>query len=333
MAQLNVTSFQLPFAPLYSSQTSGALFTQSAMWRGEERQFQVQWHEDRVYFGLLDEKKTVWATLDACEENEAVACFEEALESRRYGVCFSRQWDVYRRNFGMRLQFIYAPDGTGLLREWSSRDWLFFAPQETRMWVLFPDLELPAESGQSVPISPSYGCCRAAIRCVEDELLMRRVSDEEIERLSFRSNSNREEFERVMRLLWNAGLLNSHNASSGHGTTSCGSYGNNLTGYFYTHCRWTGQKAMMDWLHAYFTPQGFEWRDTEWGTRRFRKLRAREPHLRAFFQPFGVWWKVLFANENQPTFHEQLEARFELREWLREKAPEHNIESWLSPQT
>ena len=303
-----------------------------AMWRGEERRFEAKWHEDRVYFGLLDEKKTVWASLDSCEENEAVACFQEALESRRYGVCFSRQWDVYRRNFGMRLQFIYAPDGTGLLREWSSRDWLFFAPQETRMWVLFPDLELPAESGQSAAMSPSYGCCRAAIRCVEDELLMRRVSDEEIERLSFRSNSNREEFEQVARWLWSAGVLGA--AFQSWKQVSLFTFlMRPQTTFALRSPSWSGSPALLEWLQLFFASEGFEWRDTGWGTRRFRKLRAREPHLRAFFQPFGVWWKVSFERESQPTFHEQLEARLRLREWLREKAPEHNIESWLSPQT
>lgn len=322
-----IEPFELPWAPLYPSQKSGEISLQRAMWRGEERQFVGIWHEDRVYFRLLDGRETVWATLDACEENDAVACFQEALNSHRYGVCFSRQWDVYRRNFGMVLQFIFAPDGTGLLREWSSRDWLFFAPQQTRMWALFPELELPAENGQGSHSPESRDCCRAAIRCVENELLMRRVSDEEIERLSFRSNSTKEEFERVMRLLWNCGLMYS-NGNNGNGdTVSCGNYGSVFNGYFYSHCRWAGQKTMLEWLRTHFTPQGFEWHFDDWGKRRYSKLRAREPRLRAWFRPRGVMWNVELSDE--PSFHEQLEARLELRDWLQLKAPEEQIEKWL----
>ncbi len=319
----------LPWEPLYPSQRSGEISVERAFWRGQERRFAVQWHEDRAYFGLLSGARVVWATLDACEESEVVACFEEAVQNGRYGVCFGQHCKVYRCNFEMCLQFIFAPDGTGLLREWSSRAWLAFAPEETRSWALFPDVVLPNEGGQGAA-SPE---CRAAIHCIENELLLRPISNEELERLSFRSGSNQAEFEQVARWLWDTALISPFqptgftaialHTSAPHLRTTINFYGS----------RWSGSVGLMNWLHSHFATQGFEWRDTHWGKRRFRGLRRREPQLRAWCNPFSVRWDVLFSNADSPTAHQQLEARLHLRDWLRDKATPEQIETWLAPSS
>lgn len=204
----------------------------------------------------------MWATLEECTEDDTIACFEDALQSQRYGVCFNNNCSVWRENFRMELQFIYAPDGTGILREWSSRDWIPFAPKQTRAWAMFPDLMLP--TGDTPP-NPSAGCCYAAAHCVENELLMRHVSDEEVHRLAFHSNSNPEEFERVMRLLWNYGLLRPDRDKPSAHSARVGTYAHELQGYFYLRCDWTLNRSFIDWLRAYFTPQGFNWQTEDWG--------------------------------------------------------------------
>ncbi len=327
-------TFDLPWEPLYPSQRSGALSLERAMWRGEERRFAVQWHEDRVYFRLMDGEPGVWATLDACEEGDALACFEEAVRSRRYGVCFSHKFDVYRHSQWMNLQFIYAPNGTGLLREWSSRDWLTFAPGATRMWPLLPDTVLPEEYSNPWRKGQSHGCCRAAIHAVEDELFFRRVGDEEIERLSWRSSTTQAEFERVMRWLWDTRIMCvKEPIKKWEQPSFCPSnfVPNPRSSLSLSGMRWRADEKFLAWLRGYFVGEGLEWRKTGYGKRRFRKLRAREPHLRAWFRPEGVVWTVEFTVD--PTAHQQLEARLELRDWLRGKVPDARIEEWLGAHT
>ena len=39
---------------------------------------------------------------------------------------------------------------------------------------------------------------------------------------------------------------------------------------------------------------------------------------------------ILEFPHSAPTFHEQLEARLELRDWVRGKVPDSQIEEWLA---
>lgn len=322
---MSIQPINIPWQSLYPFQRSGMPSLQSADWNGQEHSFVVQWHEDRAYFQLEGEP-IIWATLDSCTESDALDCWREALNHRCWGVCFQRGIKIPNGSFYLSdrwlLQFIYAPNGVGFLREWSSPDWIYFSPQETRAWCLFPDLVLPREHDWK----ESRNCCQHAIQNVRDSLLYRTVSNEEIERLSWKSATNESEFLRVMGWLWNAGILRT------------GAYLHNYNAHlsstficFPEH--WNGSTILLRWLGGYFVGEGFKWRQSNWGKRRFRKLMVREPHIRAFFEPCVVRWSFVSAQHPEPTFHEQLEARFQLRDWLQEKAPEADIEAWLTPQT
>jgi len=320
----------IPFQPLYPSQRSGIATIHRANWRGEECNMVVQWHEDRAYFSPLEGRHGVWATIDSCEENDAVACFEQAVRERRYGICFVHWTEVHpgRGDMGLDLQFIYAPDGTGFLREWTSRQWIAFEPKETRGWVLFPDLELPRRADRD----ESFRCCQYAASSVRDEILLRKVGQQEIEHLTWRSPTSEEEFKIIGISLWNAGFFRVRDIHRKYSGLSLFTY-NNSTQYrsrlSITPSEWNGKNSFWKWMGQYFSGEGFYWRPTDWGKRRYRKLRAREPHLRAFFAPHGVNWNVSFANRSEPSFHEQLEARLELREWLWGKVSAEQIEDWL----
>lgn len=319
-----------PWQPLYPSQRSGALRRESALWSGTPQQFQLQWHEDRVYFQLCGDDSTTWATLRSCTEADAISCFREALASRRYCVCFANQTKVRygKETFFFNIQFLYAPDGTGLLREWSSRDWIAFAPKETRGWAFFPELTLPQRNDREI----SHRCCQYAARSVRDHILFRRVSDEEIECLSWKSATDEAEFLRVMRWLWNSQILVPEVDTKSWADVSL------TTSTWYSQSRlcwsrddWQGNQNLKHWLQSYFAGEGFEWHPADWGKRRFRKLRAREPHLRVFLEPRGINWRFPFSKCTEPTFHEQLEARHQLRDWLRDKAPDSSTDEWLFP--
>ena len=313
----------IPWTPLYPSQISGETSLELARWRGDWREFDVQWHEDRVYFQLTNGEPTVWASLETCAQNEAISCFEDAICERRYGACFEQCANVYagRGLLSFPLQFIYAPDGTGLLREWCSRDWIAFAPPETRGWAFFPDLHLPQIGAQE-----SVSCCIYAAKSVRDQIMFRRVSDEEIAQLAWRCETNRAEFESVTNWLWDAGLL--REKKLGHlfqGATMSNSTPHLKTNFHLINL--SCGDALHNWLNAYFAGQGLQRSARNWGQRRYRLLRAREPNLRAFSEWNSVRWSVQF--QRAPSFHQQLEARLQLRDWLRDKVTESEIEEFL----
>lgn len=325
-----IEPLKIPFPAIYPFQRSGNCTIQRANWRGEERDVIVQWHEDRAYFAPLQGEPGVWATLDSCAENDALACFDEAVREKRYGVCFSNFTKIHygREHFRWMLHFIYAPDGTGLLRERVSRDWIAFAPQETRAWAMFPELELPKQGDKQ----ESFMCCQYAAKSVRDELMFRKIEQEEIEYLSWRSSTTKEEFERVGQLLWQGGFAvkdtqRGRNESLYLSTHYDHPVSPRKMSAYINEAEGTGE--FWKWLQSFFWVQGFEWRQTEWGRKRFAKLRAREPYLRAFYEPIPVKWHVSFAGKDEPSFHEQIEARLELREWLRDKASAQDIEKWL----
>ena len=328
----------IPWAPLYPSQISGAPSLETVRWRGDWRDFNVQWHEDRIYFQLVEGEPTVWASLESCAPDEAVACFEDAVLARRYGACFVTHTKVHwgYEHFLFLLHFTYAPDGTGFLREWCSRDWIAFAPPQTRFWALLPDLHLPA-----VGAPESRECCQFAAKSVREQILFRRIPDEEIARLRWRSHTTQTEFERVMRWTWNAGFLrpeidpkrNSnfwkaglHTGFRRSVTDSAPCLDSNL---FLSHLRWSANPAGWEWLCNYFSGEGLQWHATEWGQRKFRRLRAREPHLRAFFEPRSISWNVSFGKRDEPSFHQQLEAQLQLRTWLLQRATPAQVETFL----
>ncbi len=313
----------IPWTPLYPSQRSGELSLRRALWRGDWRDFIVRWHEERVYFQLSEGEQAVWASLETCAVDETVACFEDAVCERRYGVCFEQCANVFhgRGLLSFRLQFIYAPDGTGLLREWCSRDWIAFAPPETRGWAFFPDLHLP-----QIGAEESWNCCIYAAKSVREQILFRRANDEEIERLSWRCEINEAEFERAMRLLWDAGLLRGP-TSAGYPFAVVSNSAPQLQTEFNLR-NLTCDEALKQWLSAYFVGAGFERNPRKWGRRRYRRLRALEPNLRAFFEWDPIRWSVQFHGE--PTFHQKLEARLQLRDWLHGKASSSQIERWLA---
>jgi hypothetical protein len=324
----------IPWQPLYPSQKSGAPSLERGLWQGEEKAFLLQWFDGRVYFQLYEDDKTIWATLDSCAGSDALTCWQEALLNRRWGVCFENVTNIPfgQERFPSRLQFIYAPDGTGLVREWSSPDWIAFAPKETRAWAFFPELMLPIKNDGG----PSHRCCQFAAKDARKELLFRHVSDEEIERLSWKSLTNQSEFERVINWLWNAALLDVESSRMflSYASASLFNLPTHTHSYFtLSGMRWAGSDRLLEWLRAYFTIEGFHWHSIDWGKRRFRKLRAREPHLRAFFEPGGTHWRVPFQGRAQPSFHEQMEARLHLRDWLRDKVPDADIETLLASST
>ena len=332
----------IPWTPLYPSQRAGTASRESAWWRANERDFIVQWFEDRVYFRLTDGEPTVWASLESCAQNEATTCFEEAVRTRRYGACFKScvKLEGRRGDFVLLMHFIYAPDGTGWLREWSSREWIAFAPHQTRMWALFPDAELPRRG-----VYEGRNCCQHAANSVTDEILFRSVSDDEIERLSWRCATTPEEFKRTMLWLWRAGLLRFSPEQRKFASVSL----NNCLPVYHPpdgdrqDKAWSStlhlpkpcenaNRELFDWLRGYFVGEGFEWLATGWGQRKFRKLRAQEPQVRAFFEPRPIYWGVRLSDQAEPSFHQQLEARLELRQWFQCKVSPEQADKWLAPQ-
>ncbi len=320
----------IPWAPLFPSQISGETSREMARWRGDWRDFWVQWHEDRVYFQLVEGEPTVWASLETCAQSEAISCFENAVLERRYGACFSAQTKVRygKTQDCFSLHFIYAPDGTGILREWFSRDWIAFAPNQTRIWALWPDLHLPA-----VGAFETRECCQLAAGSVRDEIRFRRIPDQDIAHLSWRSQRTEEEFARVMNWIWNAGLFDFGDRDRRWASVNLNCYSLDLKSSLYLpRPKGPNNARLFDWLRAYFVGEGIEWRVTDWGQRKFRKLRAREPHLRAFFAPHSIAWNVPFGKRDEPSFHQQIEARLQLRDWLRDKATSTEIETFLRPE-
>lgn len=319
----------IPWTPLFPSQVSGETSRETARWRGDWREFLVQWHEDRVYFQLVEGEPTVWASLASCDADAALACFEDAVCERRYGACFraSTQVRYGKTHDSFMLQFIYAPDGTGLLREWFSRDWIAFAPNQTRFWALWPDLHLP-----QIGVRETRECCQLAAGSVRDEIRFRRVRDEEIAQLSWRSATNETEFARVMNWVWDAGLFNFGERDRKWASVSLScclpTLKSNLR---LPEPSGENNARLLNWLCSYFVGEGVEWRVTGWGQRRFRKLRAREPHLRAFFGPRFVSWHVRFGDRDEPSFHQQIEARLQLRDWLRNRDAPSEAERFLAP--
>lgn len=317
----------IPWTPLFSSQVSGETSRETALWRGDWREFWMQWHEDRVYFQLVDGAPSVWASLETCAPDEALACFEDAVCQRNYGVCFEQCTNVYAGCGlrSLRLQFVYAPNGTGLLREWCSRDWLPFNPQQTRVWALSPDLHLP-----EIGARESVNCCIYAAKSVREQILFRRVSEADLELLSWKSATDEEEFERAIGWLWNAGLI----WQADYANRYVGVSVYNSIPHAKTHLHLSNLNcglALESWLKNYFVGAGFEWHAMNWGQRRFRKLRARQPHLRAFFEPESVRWHVSFQSVSAPSFHQQIEARLHLRAWLRDRATPSEAERFLAP--
>lgn len=266
----------IPFASLYPSQYSGEISIEMARWRGNWREFWVQWHEDRVFFQLADGEPTVWASLETCARDEAIACSQNAVCERRYGVCFEQCTNVYPEHgmLPLRFQFIYAPDGTGFLREWCSRDWIAFAPNETRAWAFFPDLHLP-----QIGAEESQNCCIYAVKSVREQIMFRRVSEADMERLSWKSATNEAEFERVVNFLWNAEWIARVDANNHYLGVSFGNSIPHAKTWFHLS-NLSCQPALESWLKTYFVGEGFEWRSLDWGARRYRKLRARTTFAR-----------------------------------------------------
>ena len=188
--------------------------------------------------------------------------------------------------------------------------------------------------------------CQIAARGVRDELLFRRVSDEEWRALSWRSQTTAAEFERIMLWLWQARLLRFSDQERKWASVSlqcCLPETDQLartegdqTSPLRSHlqlpdARGRANGELLDWLRTYFVGEGFEWRENDWGKRHFRNLRAREPRLRAFVELRSVYWEVRLSHQPEPSFHQQLEARLELRAWLRDQVSENQIDQWLTP--
>ena len=317
----------IPWTSLFPSQVSGETSLELVRWRGDWREFWVRWHEDRVYFQLVEGEPTVWASLKNCVPEQAVACFEDAVLERSYGACFRAQTKVRygKTEDCFSLHFIYAPDGTGLLREWFSRDWIAFAPTQTRIWALWPDLHLP-----QIGVYETRECCQFAANSVRDEIRFRRIPDQDIAQLSWRSPRTEDEFARVMNWIFDAGLFDFGARDRRWASVNLNCCSPNLkSSLSLPHPKGPNNAQLFDWLRGYFVGEGIEWRETDWGKRKFRQLRLREPHLRAFFAPRSVAWRVRLAGRDAPSFHQQLEARLQLRDWLRDKATPEEIETFL----
>lgn len=320
---MSLKPLSLPWKPIFPSQRSGAPFLEYGFWQGEERCFVLQWYEDRVYFQLADGEPTLWATLDACQEDDAITCWHEALFGKRIGLCFSSYHNITRPSFYTQLHIICGINGDCLAREWFSRTWIPFTAPASRAWVLCPDVLL-LQKKRVRRDDRGYGAFFSNLEAIENDLLNYRFSDEDIDYLALRSSSTQDEFTRVMRWLNAAGLLSHRHI--GIGTWSAFRYSLNLS------VLWDGNSEFCAWLERYFWIQGYQWRRTGWGRRQLRRLRKREPNMRLFLEPVPVAWTVPFDRSVEPTFHERLEAKLELREWLREKAPEADHEKWLASQ-
>lgn len=294
---------------------------QEATWRGKTQQFRVAWHEKRVYFTLAFDRgrynHNSCATLDECEEQNAVECWKEALNSGRYGFCCDSH-QTLRDCIDFPFQVIQAPDGSGLMREWWNHRWTPFAPP--RGSSLMPLLE---------PVEQWPHILRRPPDCYED-LLLRRVSEEDSAQFSYRTSTNKREFQQVSSWLWVLRFIRIQQGHQ-HGWVRCRSEVFPFRGQFeVSHgLDWIGHPNLLLWLQSYFVVEGAQWKKSHYGRRKLRRLRSQEPRLRLFFEPHFANWICYFESGEEPSFHEQLEARLELRDWLLDKAPREQIESWL----
>ena len=213
-----------------------------------------------------------------------------------------------------------------MLRERASRDWIAFAPRETRAWVWFPDLIIERKE-QSELIS-DYG--DHAAKSVMWELLCRTVSAEERARRASPSVTTQAEFERVMGWTWNAGLLRLTNPQVSWATIEMtGGYVGHDDALRLRNLQWHGTRGLWDGLRDFFSAEGWQWEASNWGSKRRRKLRNRCPYLRAFIELGRVRWQIALTGRGETSFHQQLEARLQLRDWLHEKVPGANSNDWL----
>jgi hypothetical protein len=317
-----IEPLKIPWKPIYPSLKSGEPSIQRAVWQGEEWQFLVQWHEDRTYFGSVNSRGNIFACLDPCREEEAVEFWRSALEKHRFGVC---RYDSlhFRDCIEIQVFLILSSDGTGLARETWSHDWLSFVPKETRGWILYSS-PVSEDKNRLTGISLPFGFT------TDEYLLIRRISDEEIQRLTFESGTNEQEFKEIMRCLWHLKLIQFVSTDTS-GSVTCRTSPRNLKGQvtLASNLQWKGNPEFWTCLENYFQVKGLHWKRTHYGRRKLRRLRAREPQMRLFLEPRFIYWHCGFRSEDEPTFHQQLEARLELREWLRGKAPAEQIEAWL----
>lgn len=289
----------------------------------KESPVRVVWHEGRVYFALAFDNQThnVCTTIDECQEEDALNFWREALASSRYGLCRNGYY-VFRSCIELQLQIIQAPDGSGLMREWWNLGWTAFPPPRGNSLT---SLVEPEEHWPHI--------FRRSPKC-EEEFLLRSVSEEDSARFVYRTATNEREFQKVVPWLWTLGFLRLQQGRMG-AQVQC------FSGRFpFRGCLelgagvdWAGHTEFLLWLQRYFVVEGAQWKKTHYGRRKLRRLRAQEPRMRLFFGPHFSYWSCYFKRGDEPTFHQQLEARLDLRDWLRDKAPAEQIEAWLGSPT
>ncbi len=296
----------------------------------KQERFLVQHHFDRVYFRRVDEER-IYSTLETCEASQTFPHFETALETGNYGwsydscLCYPAKRGTESHGPALNLHFIIHTDGTGLVREWSSRHWISFGPSATRLLAFFPDLLYPAKEDH-IPIWR-----QPVLRSVRDQLLYRVVAPEELEGLQARwLRGSDEEWQQVATWLWSSGLLHAKDSHSRYAGLYCSCWPGVPYDLKTPHLNWIGTPQLREFLRQSFVFRGLDWQaDVEWRRRKHRRLFAQQPRIRCRWSQSVATRGVSFLKSETPSFHEQLEARLELRDWLLDKAPREQIESWL----
>ena len=150
--------------------------------------------------------RAAWASLETCAEDEAIACFEEALRSNRYGACFIDWAEVHRSKESAHSGF-----SVHLCARWN-RD--FCANGTARIGSLLRPNRRAVGSGFPIRLINNCNCreieivAATAASSVYNKILMRaRERKQKIERISWRSRTDKAEFTRVMTWLWEAQWL------------------------------------------------------------------------------------------------------------------------------
>lgn len=320
MKQPEVPPLELRWSRGFANEKTGETTLHSAWWKGEYLAFHVCWQGGRVYFALAEGRSDVCATLDECREEDAIQCWEAAMENERFGVCLYASLTL-RHCLAFHCHVIAAANGDGLIREWWSSEWFSFSDFDVNSSNAF--------SGQR-PAWPGIPHRYRGFEDVCEKILQRSVSDAETQLFPFSAKATKQDFDRAVNYLWAMGAIRfqqDKNSGQVYCSTHHSPYQGTIT--LGSTLEWNAHPELRSWLQEYFFVSGAQWKKTHYGRRKLRELRAQQPRLRLFFEPHFIRWICSFERDQAPSFHEQLEARLELREWLRDKVSAEQIENWL----
>jgi len=320
MKQPEVPPLELRWSRGFANEKTGETTLHSAWWKGEYLAFHVCWQGGRVYFALAEGRSDICATLDECREEDAIKCWEAAMKDERFGVCLYVSLTL-RHCLYLHCHVITAPNGDGLIREWWSSQWFPFSDS---------DVNSPNAFSFQAPTWPGIPHRYRGFENACESILQRPVSEAEMQLFPFYAKATEKDFEKVVVCLWKMGAIRFQKGGI-YGNVYCSTryrpYQGTITVEY--NLEWDAHPNFRNWLEEYFSISGAQWKKTHYGRRKLRHLRAQQPRLRLFFEPHFIEWICSFERDQAPSFHEQLEARLELREWLRDKVSAEQIENWL----